>query len=181
MVDFYQQLCEAYTYAPIGLVQDNWPVHFHPDVLASLQPQKFPYPVHYPSNWPQKPSQKARTLNLPIRLFPLPTYASWCNPSEKLWRWVKQEIVHLHRYADRWQELKELVSQFLDQFANGSQQLLRYVGLLKPAVSIASRSPRLAYRHHGPINYSKIINLHSLPGILIRYLHHREGRFAAYR
>lgn len=132
LVDFYQQLCENYDNAMIGLVQDNWPVHFHPDVLAALQPQNFQYPLHYPSNWPQEPSKNARRLNLPIQLLPLPTYASWCNPIEKLWRWLKQEVLHLHRYADNWGELKELVTQFLDQFADGSRQLLRYVGLLKP-------------------------------------------------
>ena len=38
-------------------------------------------------------------------------------------------MLHLHRYADQWSELGDKVSQFLDQFAEGSQELLRYVGL----------------------------------------------------
>ena len=38
---------------------------------------------------------------LPIQLVPLPTYASWCNPIEKLWRQLRQELLHLHRFADR--------------------------------------------------------------------------------
>lgn len=132
LIDFYQHICEVFSNEPIGLVQDNWPVHFHPDILAALEPQKFHHWFRYPSNWPKQPSKKAKRLNLPIQLLPLPTYASWCNPIEKLWRWIKQDILHLHRYAEKWSELKELVSQFLDQFTHGSEKLLRYVGLMKP-------------------------------------------------
>ncbi len=128
LVAFYQRLCQVYAeVATIYLVQDNWPIHFHPDVLAALEPQRRPLPV--PVCWPAEPTPKARPLNLPIQLVPLPTYASWCNPIEKLWRWLKQEVVHLHRYADRWKELQGLVGAFLDQFAHGSEALLRYVGL----------------------------------------------------
>lgn len=113
-------------------MQDNWPVHFHPDVLAALQPQSFKWPLHVPPNWPTEPSSKARRLNLPIQLLQLPTYASWTNPIEKLWRWLKQEVLHLHRYADRWSELQNKVSEFLERFSEGSQELLRYVGLEGP-------------------------------------------------
>lgn len=130
LIRFYAQVAAAYPHAQtIYLVQDNWPVHFHPDVLAALQPQTTPFPWHRPANWGTEPSAKARRLNLPIQIRPLPTYASWTNPIEKLWRWLKQEVLHLHRLADQWLELQHRVDDFLEQFGQGSAELLRYVGL----------------------------------------------------
>ena len=52
------------------------------------------------------------------------------NPIEKLWRWARQTVLHRHRLPDRWDELKHRVACFFDQFKDGSQDLLRYVGLL---------------------------------------------------
>jgi transposase len=52
------------------------------------------------------------------------------NPIEKLWRWLKQDVLHLHRLSSTWQALKQLVAEFLDQFDQGSNDLLSYVGLL---------------------------------------------------
>jgi hypothetical protein len=130
--DFYADVRAAYPDAEeIYLIQDNWPVHFHPDVLARLQPQDFfPWPPKVPPNWPTEPGPKAIQDDLPIRLLLLPTYASWLNPIEKLWRWLKQEALHLHRMSDDWAALKQFAASFLDRFQNGSPQLLRYVGLL---------------------------------------------------
>jgi len=51
---------------------------------------------------------------------------------EKLWRWLKQNVLHLHRLAHDLTELRRQVAAFLDQFALGSHALLRYVGLLVP-------------------------------------------------
>lgn len=65
-----------------------------------------------------------------IFLIYLPTYAPWLNPIEKVWRKAYQEVIHLHRYSDRWPELKQRMADFLDQYAVGSPRLLRYVGLL---------------------------------------------------
>ena len=127
---FYQQLSEVYPERQIYLVEDNWPVHFHPEVLARLQPQHFPWPPKLPANWPSQPSAKAVHANLPIQVLCLPTYASWCNPIEKLWRWLQQDILHLHRQSDAWDTLKQRVAGFLDGFGSGSDPLLRYVGLL---------------------------------------------------
>lgn len=128
---FWFDLRAAYPQAQqIYLVVDNWPVHFHPDVLAPLQPQAWPYPPKLPPNWPTTPSKKAIHDELPIELLCLPTYASWLNPIEKLWRWLKQDVLHLHRFSTDWQALKQLVAHFLDQFACGSTDLLSYVGLL---------------------------------------------------
>ena len=93
LADFYTAARADYAQAEeIYIAQDNWPVHFHPDVLARLQPQTFfPGPPKVPPTWPTVPSPKAIQTDLPIRLLLLPTYASWLNPIEKLWRWLKQD------------------------------------------------------------------------------------------
>lgn len=102
---FLGALREAYGEREIVLVWDNWPVHCHPEVLACAS-------------------------DLGIHVLWLPTYAPWTNPIEKLWRWVRQEVIHHHGRADRWEEMKQAVTAFLDRFADGSHTLLRYVGLL---------------------------------------------------
>jgi hypothetical protein len=90
----------------IYVIQDNWHnVHFHPNQIAAAK-------------------------QLGIQLVPLPVYAPWLNPVEKIGRKLRQEIVHMHRQADDWPILKERVCHFLDQFEYGSSDLLRYVGLL---------------------------------------------------
>lgn len=104
-----EQLRKGYPNKILFLVWDNWPVHYHPRVLG-------------------------RAAELGIHILWLPTYAPWTNPIEKLWRWLKQDVVHCHRLADRWPELLARVKQFLDRFAYGGSlhctRLLRYVGLL---------------------------------------------------
>jgi transposase len=106
LAQFYQHLRAAYPVAKrIYLVQDNWPVHKHPDVLQAAQ---------------------AACLTC---LF-LPTYASWLNPIEKLWRWLRQDILHNHTQSTAFKELRQHVETWLDQFAEGSLALLHYVGLL---------------------------------------------------
>ena len=128
---FWYQLRQEYPDAEtIYAVVDNWPVHFHPDVLAPLQAQNLPFPPTLPANWPTQHSTNAKVDNLPIQLLCLPTYASWLNPIEKLWRWLKQDILHLHRLADTWPQLKQRVDHFLANFSHGSTELLSYVGLL---------------------------------------------------
>lgn len=133
LVKLYQQAVAAYPEAaPLFIAEDNWPVHAHPDVLAALRPQSFPHGLYRPSNWPTEPSPKAKHLNLPIRILFLPTYAPWTNPIEKLWKFVRQEVLHLHRFEDDWPGIKQAVMSCLDQFAQGSNDLLRYVGLSDP-------------------------------------------------
>lgn len=133
LIGFLQALRADYPEAErIYVIWDNWPLHFHPDVLAALQAQAWAYPLHTPGNWPTKARRKAKRLDLPIRLVPLPTYAPWTNPIEKLWRWLRQEELHLHRFGDNWVGLKQCIGQFLDRFAQGSEALLRYVGLSDP-------------------------------------------------
>lgn len=137
LVAFYQQLRAAYPAAArIYVVLDNWPVHRHPDLLAALEPQETPWLLPLPPTWPAAPAAHAVArwgqLRLPIQLVPLPTYASWLNPIEKLWRKLQADVTHLHRHADDLPALRERVDTFLDTFAQGSADLLRYVGL-RPA------------------------------------------------
>jgi transposase len=107
VIKFYEQLDRAYPDAErVLVVQDNWSIHRHDDVLAAL------------TRWPR------------IEPVWLPTYAPWLNPIEKLWRWLRQDVLKLHRLAGDWPSLRGRVNQFLGQFATGSDALLRYVGLL---------------------------------------------------
>lgn len=104
---FYGLLNRAYP-KKVGLmyvIQDNWNIHTHPDVLNALVEDPRIQPV-----W-------------------LPTYAPWLNPIEKLWRWLRQDILKMHRWVEDWPQVKQRVRDFLDQFAHGSAALLRYVGL----------------------------------------------------
>ena len=103
----YSQLDRAYP-AAVHLygIQDNWSTHRHPDVLTAL--------CKYPRSTPVW----------------LPTYAPWLNPIEKLWRWVRQDVLKMHRWVEDWPAVNQRVRSFLDQFAQGSHDLLRYVGLV---------------------------------------------------
>lgn len=137
LVAFYQALCRAYPDAGrIYVIQDNGPVHTHPDLLVALEPQETRWPWYRPPSWPTEPGVAAirrwGALKLPIQIVPLPTYASWCNPIEKLWRKLRQDVTHLHRWADDLEILRTEIDRFLDQFAQGSLELLRYVGLEIP-------------------------------------------------
>lgn len=128
---FYAVLREAYPDAEtIYVAQDNWPIHAHPDVLARLEPQESPFWPRIPESWPATARAKAVHDMLPIQLVFLPTYASWLNPIEKLWRWVRQDVLHLHRLCDDWPALKQRVIDVMAQFLGGSDELLHYVGLL---------------------------------------------------
>jgi hypothetical protein len=131
LVAFFQTIVQTYPTCPtIYVTLDNWPVHFHPDVLVYLQPQHFPWPPRLPAHWSTAPSVRPPAERLPIQLLCLPTYASWLNPIEKLWRWLRQTVLHLHRASDDWAGLKQQVLDFFAPFQAGSTQVLHYVGLL---------------------------------------------------
>ena len=131
LVAFYRTLAPVYAPAQqIFIVQDNLPLHFHPNVLVHLQPQQWPWPPAVPDNWPTQPTVQPTAPALPIRLLLLPTYASWLNPIEKLWRWLKQTLLHMHGFGHDVKQLEQHVADFLDQFLDGSTDLLRYTGLL---------------------------------------------------
>jgi transposase len=103
---FYRHLDRGYAdLRHVYLIQDNWSIHSHPDVVATLDDLP-----RFEAVW-------------------LPTYAPWLNPIEKLWRWLKEDVLKQHRLADHWRALRQRVRTFLDQFATGATDLLRYVGL----------------------------------------------------
>jgi transposase len=104
---FHQQLYRQYRKMDnLFVIEDNWNVHTHPEVQAAI----------------------AKLPNVTMAW--LPTYACWLNPIEKLWKWLRQTILHRHRLWDQWPELKHRVAGFFDQFRDGSEALLYYVGLL---------------------------------------------------
>ncbi len=67
------------------MAQDNWSIHQHRDVLTAL------------SRWPR------------IEPIWLPTYAPWLNPTHKLWRLKRQDVLKLHRLAGDWPALRQQV------------------------------------------------------------------------
>ncbi len=106
LIAFYRRLAAAYPDAEsIYVIQDNWSIHRHADVLAAMAEIDRIIPV-----W-------------------LPTYAPWLNPIEKLWRKLRQEVLRQHRLAGDWAALQARVAAFFAQFATASPALLDYVGL----------------------------------------------------
>src|SRR5262249_13761070 len=104
---FYRQLDQAYAgVRRVYVVQDKWSIHHHVDVETTLRQLPRLEPV-----W-------------------LPTYAPWLNPIEKLWHWLRRDVLKGHRWAADWAQLRLQVNAFLDQFVHGSSALLRYVGLI---------------------------------------------------
>ena len=107
VIQFSAHLARAYPEVDrLYVSQDNWDIHTHPDVLAALADSPRIKPVG------------------------LPTYAPWLNPIGKLWRWLRHDILKLPRWVEDWPRVKQRVHAFLDQFAQGSGALLRYVGLV---------------------------------------------------
>jgi transposase len=105
LIRYYRALAAAYPSAErIYVAQDNWPVHAHRRVQEMIE-------------------------GTPIRLLRLPTYAPWTNPIEKLWRRLKQEVLHQHDFGDDWEGLKGAVTAWLQRWSGPSPGLLRYVGL----------------------------------------------------
>ena len=133
IVMLFQDLVKAYPNAQtIYVIMDNWPVHYHPDVLAALHPlQLSPFAFPTPKSWKDlKPKKKFLNLNLPIQIVSLPTYASWLNPIEKLWKFFKKDFIHNHKYAHCFKELTEIMQEQLDKFRSPNLQLLQFCGLL---------------------------------------------------
>ena len=102
---FLRKLRRTYADRTLVLAWDNWPIHQHEAVLQTA-------------------------AELEIHLLWLPTYAPWTNPIEKVWRKLRQELLHHHRYAERWPDLRQRVRAWLDQYARPAPALLHYVGEL---------------------------------------------------
>lgn len=107
-----QALCQFYPYLRrqypdaerIYVIQDCCPTHFLDEVCQA--------------------AEKAS-----ITMVPLPTYSSWRNYIEQLWRWLKQDVIHMHPWSAQWALLEDAIRQFLDRFRQPNTSLLRYVGL----------------------------------------------------
>ena len=93
--------------AVIYLALDNWPVHFHAFVQDYLA---------------QHHSR--------IRFLPLPTYAPWTNPVEKLWLLFHEDFLDQHPFGQCWEALKQAITDWFAQRREGSAQLLHTIGLL---------------------------------------------------
>lgn len=105
LLRFYQEVEQPYPHAEqLFLIHDNWPVHRHPDLVEGLRGSK-------------------------LTLVPLPTYAPWLNPMEKVWRQLYAEVLHLHPWVNAWEQEQVAVQAWLDQWVDGSPALLRSVGL----------------------------------------------------
>lgn len=106
LVTFLQQVLQHYQQVErLYLVWDNWPVHYHERVMACLEARQ------------------------QVQLCPLPTYAPWLNPIEKLWRKAKQEVVHTHDWSDQWSAFKSALNQFFEQCNQDKESVLTYTGL----------------------------------------------------
>jgi DDE superfamily endonuclease len=90
----------------ITIALDNWPVHFHPFVLEELA------------------KRQSR-----VELLPLPTYAPWTNPTEKVWRLLVKDELNQHAFLDDWKGLQQAVTAWFAKYEQGSQALLHSVGL----------------------------------------------------
>lgn len=102
---FLRDVAAAYPEAAAVFVAlDNWPVHFHADLLAAL-------------------------ADTTVHLLPLPTYAPWTNPVEDVWRALNADVLHHHGFGDDWDGLQAAVAGWLAGWADGSDALLRRVGL----------------------------------------------------
>ncbi|MCB0192197.1 MAG: IS630 family transposase [Anaerolineae bacterium] len=105
MCQLYHKVRATYPRRHVFVAQDNCPFHKHPQVM-----------------------QTVRELDIIPAFFP--TYSSWMNPIEKLWRWLRTDILNGHHLAHSLSTLRQTVASFLDQFSDASPALLRYVGLL---------------------------------------------------
>lgn len=89
----------------VYLIQDNWPVHFHQEILKCV-------------------AQLERLV-----ILPLPTYAPWLNPIEKLWRWTRQTLCHAHEFAADLREFKKHLQASLAEARAMPGYIARYCGL----------------------------------------------------
>jgi transposase len=110
VAEFLVLLRETYPDAArIAAILDNAPVHHSEPVMQMA-------------------------AGLEIELVYLPSYAPWLNPIEKLWGWVRQDVIRLHRQAGHWDQVPAMLTTFLDHFGPDGEdryrdQLLRRVGL----------------------------------------------------
>ncbi len=126
LLPFDEPLCRQYAATErLDLVLDHWPLHFHPDLLAALEPQEWPGPGVRSPGVTDTPSPAARRLPLPIPWVCLPPSASWLNPSEQRWRLLQQEVWPLHPWADDRATRRQDGLACRARVADGADALLR--------------------------------------------------------
>lgn len=132
-INFLKLVVEDYPQADkIYMPVDGWPIHFHPSVQAALVTQEQPFEPKLPPSWKKvKPDPEYAELNLPIQMVSLPTYASWLNPIEKLWKLLKKEVLHLFPNPNNFNELQLRINRFFEEFEQDSLRLLKFCGLCK--------------------------------------------------
>lgn len=135
IIELYQKIVDIYhDFHTIYIIQDNWPVHYHPDIIEAISPQDCKQWLNTPISWRNvKPKNKyVKMKNLPIQLIPLPCYSPWLNPIEKFWKWLNQKIAYNHPHANDFQSLKQSLENTLLNLQKGhNPELLEYVGLNK--------------------------------------------------
>lgn len=133
-VGFLQQLRATYPQAQcLYVVLDNAPIHVHPSVIEALQAQHYPFAYVRPPSWTKRqPSGVYKALQLPIQLIFLPTYSSWLNPIERVWKRARQQVHHLHRCIGQGEQLGQHLQAFFAQYEQPSESLRRASGLTKP-------------------------------------------------
>lgn len=119
------------------VIVDNWPVHFHPDVIARLEPQRHVPPggYHLPSSWRGlRPSERALRLGscapLAVQLLSLPTYSPWLNAIERLWGYLTPRLAWGHADTDNFPRYRAGVIERLERLASPSDEILSACGLL---------------------------------------------------
>lgn len=100
---FYQYLAKARPdLRRIYLVMDNWPIHSHPRAWKYLD------------------------ADARLKVLWLPTYAPWLNPTEKIWKWLRQKLVHMHAFSADMQQLRQRIDELLSGINQIPQEILRY-------------------------------------------------------
>lgn len=134
LVRLFADLVAAYPGQRLIVALDNWPLHVHADVLCALEPQTTPFPLRRAANWAADPSRAAQqawgSWQLPIQLLPVPTYAPWTNPIERVWRLLRQDLGHLHPFADDLPALRTALDTWTAPFQAPSPRLLHAASLI---------------------------------------------------
>jgi transposase len=108
MYRFFYHIEQQYPEADIIYIAlDNWPVHFHGYVKDHLA-----------------------KIHSRIRFLPLPTYAPWTNPTEKVWLKLTREILIHHPYGNHWTAFKQEIKRWIADQNHPSAALLHEIGLL---------------------------------------------------
>lgn len=103
---FLKKIASSYQMTQkVYLIIDNVSLHFTQDVKSLLKRLK------------------------KVELVPLPSYSPWLNNIEKLWKWMKQKVIHMHPWCDDFRKFKCQVKNVLESVNSNRSEILTYVGL----------------------------------------------------